>query len=363
MADVPAKYLVLLEWIKERIHAGELVPGDKMYSENELCSMFDFSRQTVRHAMAILEQEGLVERRRGSGTYISASPTAAVLASRNIGVVTTYLDSYIFPSIIKGIEGVLAKEGYSVQLSLTRNRVESEERALRSMIDGNVSGIIAEPTKSGLPNPNGELYAELARKNIPVLFINAYYPDYPFPHVCLDDYLAGKMATEYLIKKGHRRIAAMFQSDDRQGHLRYKGHIDALKAAGLSVRAENILWFSTEDIPYFTNDFQRIERTIEDCTGLLCYNDRVAFTVITEGIKRGLKIPDELSVVGIDDADVAAICEVPITTFANPVEQLGKTAARNMLALIRNPEFDGTKEFAPQLVERASVRPTGGAVE
>ena len=201
MPEFRPKYQVLREWIKSRIHQGELKPGDKLYSENELCSMFDLSRQTVRHAVEILERDGLVQRKRGSGTYINQSSATAVLSNRNIGVITTYIDSYIFPSIIKGIEGVLAQEGYSVQLALTRNRIENEERALRTMLEGNVGGIIAEPTKSGLPNPNLSLYDELAKQGVPVLFFNAYYPQRDFPHVSMDDFLAGKMATEYLIHK------------------------------------------------------------------------------------------------------------------------------------------------------------------
>ncbi len=70
MKQREAKYIFLVNWIKDRIGTRELRPGEKLYSENELSEMFDLSRQTVRHAIGILEAEGLVERIRGSGTYI-----------------------------------------------------------------------------------------------------------------------------------------------------------------------------------------------------------------------------------------------------------------------------------------------------
>ena len=77
-----------------------------------------------------------------------------------------------------------------------------------------MDGIIAEPTKSGLPNPNLDLYRQIMEQGIPVIFINSYYPELKAPHVSLDDKMAGKMATKYLIQCGHREIAAIFKADD-----------------------------------------------------------------------------------------------------------------------------------------------------
>jgi GntR family transcriptional regulator of arabinose operon len=177
-----------------------------------------------------------------------------------------------------------------------------------------------------------------------------------FPHVCLDDHLAGKMATEYLIKAGHKRIAGMFQSDDRQGHLRYAGYIQALQEAGLDIQSSNVLWFTTEDISFLSEDIARLRRRLTDCTGLVCYNDAVAYAVVVELRKQGVLVPDELSIVGIDGAEIGLICPVPLTSFAHPMEKLGEAAAKNVLRLIENPEFEATVEFMPRLIERESVR-------
>ena len=98
------------------------------------------------------------------------------------------------------------------QISITNNSVDKERFILKSILDKKrVDGIIAEPTKSGLPNPNLDLYRQIMEQGIPVIFINSYYPELKAPHVSLDDKIAGKMATKYLIQCGHREIAAIFK--------------------------------------------------------------------------------------------------------------------------------------------------------
>lgn len=348
--------MTLVSWIREQVIGGQLKYGEKLYSENELAELFGISRQTVRQAVGLLEQEKIVERRRGSGTYVVYGGAARHEPTMNIGVISTYLDDYIFTSIIKGIEEVLSANGYSLQLALTHNKVENESRALRTMLEKNVDGIIVEPTKSSLPNPNVALYEEIHRQKIPLIFFNAYYPSLPFPHVTMDDRMAGKMAAECLLRAGHRKIAGFFQSDDLQGHLRYAGFMDALREAGAELHSRNVLWFTTEDIKYMSEDFARFRRSLEGCTGAVCYNDQIAFGVYGELRRSGILVPEEISLAGIDNADLSEICEVPLTTVAHPKKQLGITAAQNLLKLIEDPGFSATTDFIPELVWRSSVK-------
>ena len=116
---------------------------------------FDVSRQTVRRAMGDLAENGIVEGRRGSGTYVTVNTRRYTGKEIRIAVMLTYVDTYIFPSIIKGIESVLSREGCTLQISMTDNAVEKERMLLREFIrTRSVDGIIAETVKSALPNPN-----------------------------------------------------------------------------------------------------------------------------------------------------------------------------------------------------------------
>lgn len=361
MEENKLKYLTLINWVKEKIENNELQPGEKLYTEHELSKMFNMSRQTVRHAISILEQENYVARRRGSGTYIcdvnENKPAKESESTMNVAVITTYVDGYIFPSIIKGIERVISKAGYTVQIAFTNNRIETERQVLENILNKNmVDGLIIEPTKSALPNPNFDLYKEIQRRNIPAIFFHSYYPGLTNPHVCLDDKSAGQMAVEYLIHAGHENIGGIFKSDDGQGHLRYSGYVEGIMKNNLKIRDENIVWIDTHNIKkHHIKDKDILER-FTNCTAVVCYNDEVAFQLVDVCLKNNIKIPEDLSIISIDNSDLCMLSEVHLTSIAHPMGDLGKKVAENLIKMIENEEFDGTYEFTPVIVERDSVK-------
>ncbi|MEH7373548.1 GntR family transcriptional regulator, partial [Neobacillus drentensis] len=232
------KQLLLKDTIKEWITNGEIKPGEKIYSENELVKMFSVSRHTVRQSVGDLVHEGWLYREQGAGTFCSnrmidtqdLSPKLSRAAnSKNIGVITTYISDYIFPSIIKGIESYLAEKGYSLTFSCTDNNLEKEKQCLQSMLSRNVDGLIIEPTRSSSFNPNINYFLELEQLKIPYLMINQFYPQLNPPHLMVNDDKGGFIATEHLIKLGHKKILGIFKSDDLQGGHRMRGYIQAYR--------------------------------------------------------------------------------------------------------------------------------------
>ena len=107
------KYDELMEDLRAQILGGTIKPGEKLLSENRLAADYQVSRQTVRKALAILEEEGFVYAEHGRGTFCSKLLRSAK-PSRNIAVVMTYLSDYIFPRVIQGIDQVLTDEGYAL---------------------------------------------------------------------------------------------------------------------------------------------------------------------------------------------------------------------------------------------------------
>ena len=352
------KYERIVSWVQTEIENGALSRGDKLPSENELMERFRVSRQTVRRAMEELTEKGGVEGRRGGGPYVAFN-TRRYAAGKEIriAVMLTYVDTYIFPSIIKGIESVLSSEGCTLQIAMTDNAVEKERMLLKEFIHTqSVDGIIAETVKSALPNPNMELYREIENMGIPVLFVNSYYKELDIPHISMDDRKAGYLAAKHLAECGHTRIGGIFKADDGQGHLRYAGYTDALMEQEIKIRGDQVIWIDSEELRTMGEESAKFLKRLKGCTACVCYNDETAYKIVEIFRKAGHRVPEDLSVVGIDNSGLAKFCPVPLTSVENPVEKLGRTAAERMTwKIFRNEEME-TVEFEPQLIMRNSVQ-------
>ena len=349
-----SKYQKVIDWINQNIDNGALRPGEKIPSENELCEQFGLSRQTVRHAILKLSEDGLLESRRGSGTYV-ADQHAEEGKRSVVAVVTTYVDDYIFPSTIRGIESTLSAKGYSMQLSFTNNTTDKERQILEDLLTrDDIAGV-----KSALPNPNMPLYHKMQAKGMKVLFINSYYPELDFPHVSINDEECAYRAVKAMVEAGHKSIGCVLKLDDGQGRERYRGYIRAMTECGLSFTYDHVNWIDTIDIKDGKRALLRVKERLSGCTAVFCYNDQVAGMLMQVLIDDGLKLPGDMSVIGMDDSDMAKIGVggVTISSIPHPKARLGEKAANNMIRLIHSTGkyCNATYEFEENVILRQSV--------
>ena len=160
------KYLKLYNWGRTIIISGILKYGDKFPSENILQKKFAYSRQTVRAALNLLENEGLITRTRGSGTYVSYKIVKTDENTKTIGLMLSYFADYLFPQIYQGIESVMLEHNIKIDVAVTKNNLNNEAMYLERFHNTNVSGIIIEGTKTSFPNPNINLYEKLRKKKM-----------------------------------------------------------------------------------------------------------------------------------------------------------------------------------------------------
>ena len=352
-----AKYRFLVETIKEKIKNGAYAPGERMESENRLSEEFGYSRQTVRQALSVLEREGLIERRRGSGTYISTESRRPARGS-NVAIVTTYISDYIFPTIIRGIEETLTGAGYSLTLGVTNNHVEDESRILQSLISRKIDGVIVEGTKTAFPNPNVELYRKLQKMGVPVVFFNSYYRDLTDAvYVVTDDKKAGRQAGELLLSKGCRELGGVFKSDGMQGHGRHAGFSEGLIRNGCSISDDCVVWYTTAERSRLFRPDNRdymFER-LRGCDGIVCYNDQIAYGAIDLLTSRGVRVPEDVLVTGFDNSSVSEYSPVKITSFAHPKDEMGRIAANKLIHMLRSGEQEHPLILDMPLFEKQST--------
>lgn len=358
MTENKPKYQVVIDWINEEIASGRMKLGDRLMSEEKLSEKFGLCRQTIRRATSQLVEESVLTRLQGSGTYVGQLvPHTPKKKHMNVAVVSTYYNSYIFPPTLRGIERTLSDAGYAMWLSFTDNRIERERIILEDILrKNNIDGLIVEAAKGALPNPNLCYYKELQKRNIPIIFFNDMYPELNVPCVRLDDYRITYKATKFLLQAGHKKNAAIFKLDDGQGRRRYSGYIAALREAEIRLNSRTTIWIDTDSELNLEEMEEHLFRRIEGCTGVVCYNDEVAVEVIDLALKRNIQIPQDLSIVSIDDSELAEMNKVPFTSYPHPKDILGQKTAQNLLKMIENPAFDGNYLFEPKAVVRDSIR-------
>lgn len=359
--NMKPKYQVIIEDIKSKILSGDYSMGEQIPTESVMQETYGVSRHTVRKAILELSNEGFLRSEKGSGTYVSnqyQSKSSGASANKTIGVITTYISDYIFPSIIRGIESRLNKDNYSLLLASTNNDVEQEKKALEMMLSYGVDGLIVEPTKSNLYNPNISYYLSFKEQDVPFTMINAYYEELDVPFFCLDDVQSSYLATNELISKGHTQIGLIAKMDDLQGKYRMKGYIKALGDAKLRFQPEHILSFNTETkLDLYANLKEFLTENKDEMTALVCYNDEVGLEVVNVCRQLGMSIPDKLSIIGQDNSYIAKNATINLTTLTHPQEQMGHDAADWIIKKLQGKkDLPNETYYQPVLVEGETIK-------
>lgn len=345
------KYEYVMQQLKERLENGTYKEGGRLPTENELAGEFGVSRHTVRQALGKLEYENLIESIRGSGTFAKRK-LPVQNATMRVAVIIRYIDDYIYPAILKGIQRELARRNYTMLLYATDNHVDRERKNLSDCLEQQVDGILVEGTKSARPNPNIDIYRKLQKQEMPLVFMDTWYDGMQEP-VCvgMDDYQGALQLTRYLQEKGRRHIAAFFKEDTKTGHVRYKAYIDQEIAAGKNIEDDAVTWYNTENSQTVISD--SVIEKLRNYDAVICYNDVLAYRLVTKALEHGIRVPEELAVVSFDNSVQSEAAPVKITSMEHPKELMGELAAQKLINLM-NGRPEKSVQMKWKLAEKKS---------
>jgi DNA-binding LacI/PurR family transcriptional regulator len=345
-ASPTALYMQLASQIRAAIRSGELPPGVRLPSELELAERYRLSRGTVRQAMNILVNEELVERVPGKGTFVKAIDPVAL-----IGVILPYVGDALTMDILVGVEQTAKQQNCQVIFAQTEERPQQQTLDIRRMRDQRAAGIILFP----LTNlAHDDIVAGLAAEGVPLVLVDRYFPNLATDVVVVDNFDGGRQATEHLIALGHKRIG--FIAADSLGttsiHDRYEGYRRALAAHGLPCDERLFLFLPGEAPPAALGAYLRQSSRP---TAVFASNDFSALRVMRRAEELGLRVPEDLAVVGFDNIKEAAELSVPLTTVAQSGRQIGQRACELLLEQLNQGRHTSRHEVLPvKLIVRHS---------
>lgn len=335
------KYKEIADDLRRGINSGRYTNEQKLPTEQELTSFYHVSRQTIRQSLSLLLQEGLIEKRQGSGTYLSSRVLSPASVSNRIAVLTPFANDATFPSMLWDIQSVFSSLNLQSQVFSTENRFDRERQILTSLLDHPVHGILASGTKTALPNPNLDLYRKLLQMGTSILFWGNGYPDLPeIPCIAGDDFSGGYQLTNQLIELGHTRIAGIFPCENRSALQRWYGCACAMRDQKLDSSDDDFFWYERPNPAIRSELFDHdaldlfLSGILTSCTAIVCFDDESAYFLIRKLQQRRIVVPDQISVAAFHATYFREISPVRITTLACSQPKIWQLAARQLLRCI-----------------------------
>ncbi|HEX6482090.1 MAG TPA: GntR family transcriptional regulator [Ktedonobacteraceae bacterium] len=330
----------LMTYFRERILDGRLSAGTRLPTDEALAALYQISRDSVRQALALLANEGLIERIQGRGTFVSQpsskSSPVAQLKQKQIGLVLNRTPrTQLTMNLLVGVEQAAKSHSYNVSFTYAEGEQEQQARDIARLRANHVSGMIIWPMGDTTHDASIQ---QLQADHIPLVLMDRYFPGLAIDYVGSDNVGGGYRATEHLLILGHRRIGFVFAQEETlhttSVHERWQGYCKALQKYEVPYD-ETLVVPDSRQMQMGTHEglvefLQRPDRP----DAIFAVNDYVALDVMQAAKAIHLRIPEDLAVVGFDDEAFAAHVNPPLTTIVQQFVDIGLRAGTLLISRI-----------------------------
>lgn len=359
----PPKHQQIFETLKDEILSGKYDSRRRLPSEAQLVRRFGISRPTVSRALRDLKDAGFLDRRPGSGTYLS--PSARPSGGYFGMIVPSYGTAEIFAPICAEIALRGQQAGYTL-LWGDSSATDLETRAnqaldlCRQYIRQNVAGVFLEPLEliPGHEAINQEILHTLTENRIPTVLIDRDIVSFPersgYDLVGIDNLSAGYRVADHLLRLGARRITFVARPGSAPTvQQRIAGVHDALLKAGLHWDSDQIASGNPDDAVFVRRIVGKTAKRRPDA--FICANDATAARLMVTLGALGLRVPDDVRLASFDDVQYAKLLSPPLTATHQPCRELGAVAVQTLLQRIREPNTPPREILlhAPLVVRRS----------
>lgn len=344
--DPTPLYAQLKNALQEQIRTGALPYGEKLPSENEFMEQLGLSRMTIRSALSQLANENYVQKIHGKGTFVCYNTANATAGNIDVLLDVTY--AYFSSHYIKSISEVLTKHNYQFVIHDTQDDQAHICHTLERILQNDPAGIILQPShlvEPQLPRLK-ELLQQIQQVGIPCITIDRALEGIPVISVPFDDYVGGRIAAEYLTALGHEKCAMVCCSNFIENEPRFSGFNSVLQDYGLPPL------IPIEKDKDMEENLVRLVKD-EGVTAVFNYNDEVALKTYRVFNSAGIRIPQDVSIIGFDDTVFTKATDPQMTSVVHPKELLGHMAAAKLISLIEHRYYKIDKDA---LYPKLSIR-------
>jgi LacI family transcriptional regulator len=273
--------------------------------------------------------------------------------THTIGVLFPKLSSTFVTDLLSGIEKATHEAGSSLIVCHTESNGEKTMKYLQLLNEKRIDGIIF--TSAPLID---EYYQYISKMNVPLVLLSTESYAYNVPYVKVNDRHAAYTATQYLIKQGHKDIGMISGNKDDliAGRPRIDGFISALQDHNLPYDEQKIV---TNQGFSFSDGLGSLKTLLDqspDITAIFAASDELAMGAISAAYQLGIKVPDELSIIGYDNLSIAEMAIPPLTSVAQPLTEMGEVAANMLFEILNHDKVVESRIMPHQIKERNSVK-------
>ena len=357
------KHLEIYRSLRSDIAARRFAPENRLPAESSLATRFKAARETVRRALEHLQREGLVEKRKGIGAFVTKRGERK---TNLLGLLLpTLSSSEFFVDIKNEIEAAARRAGYRIVLETIEKTTPSEtaltaRRIARRILVNRIEGVIFRPlVDDRFEKCNLEILRIFKNAEMPAVLLDADAVPPPLRSnldlVAINNVRAGQCVAQHLVGRARRRIAFMMQGKSIGPNSNWKSRLFGV-AGELALLGVDT---GVQTLPFAPDDSRALKATLKRKTApdaIVCGNDETAVELVNSLVSLGVRVPEDVAVVGFDDANFARSSVPPLTTISQPVKLLAKTALKTLLTRIRFRE-NAPREIlldAPLVVRRST---------
>ena len=365
------RYIKIVEVYREQILGGKLPAGTRLPTEFELAKEFNLSRGTVRQALNLLVEEGLLERVQGRGTFVSQSPIVQTVpppaepapsVEHRIGLVLilNQRSDQLNMDILIGVEQTVKSRNYQLSFAYTEENEQQLAVNIERLRADKAAGIIIFPI-SNITHDN--LLSQLQMDRMPIVLVDRYLADLDTDYVVANNRASAFRATEHLLFLGYARVGfayaypeAILTSSVRD---RLEGYRQALEEYEVPFDESLVLVDKEQGNADSAKVYEKFLLTKDRPQAIFAVNDWEALKVIQAAQRCGLRVPDDLAVVGFDDLPFAEHLNPSLTTLTQHRVDMGVQAANLLISRIEGQITGPTRHI--ELPTRLIVRESCGA--